>query len=156
MHPELERFYSILAMLESRPTQGRRLADYTGRSPWPPRGVYFFREADEQRTSRSDVARVVRVGTHAVSANSKSTLWNRLRAHRGGLAGGGIIAGQSFGYTSEQRCLLGMADSFRRGAWDRPPAAQYALERSITSGVSRRTSATCRCSGWTCPMNPDR
>jgi hypothetical protein len=35
------------------------------------------------------VSRVVRVGTHAVSANSKSTLWGRLRTHRGARKGGG-------------------------------------------------------------------
>lgn len=89
MRDELERFYGLLARLEEQPGQGRRLADHTGRSTWPARGVYFFREPGESRTARHGVLRIVRVGTHAVSANSKSTLWGRLRTHRGGRTGGG-------------------------------------------------------------------
>jgi hypothetical protein len=45
------------------------LVEYTGRSGWPERGVYFFQEAGEYRLSQRDVPRVVRIGTHAVSAN---------------------------------------------------------------------------------------
>jgi hypothetical protein len=45
---------------------------------------------------RPDVARVVRVGTHAVSAGSRSTLWDRLRAHRGGADGSGNHRGSIF------------------------------------------------------------
>lgn len=89
MHADVERFYALLAHLAALPLQGGRLADYTGRSPWPARGVYFFREPGECRTARPKVPRVVRVGTHAVSANAKSTLWGRLRTHRGGRTGGG-------------------------------------------------------------------
>ena len=43
----------------------------------------------ESTGRRRDVPRIVRVGTHAVSANSKATLWGRLRTHRGDRAGGG-------------------------------------------------------------------
>ncbi len=89
MRDDLERFYALLARLEEQPGQGRRLADHTGRSAWPARGVYFFREPGESRAVRPGVSRVVRVGTHAVSANSKSTLWGRLRTHRGARKGGG-------------------------------------------------------------------
>lgn len=88
MHADLDRFYSLLARLGSVPLQGGTLATYTGRSRWPTRGVYFFQEPGEYREAR-DVPRIVRVGTHAVSANSKATLWGRLRTHRGDRAGGG-------------------------------------------------------------------
>jgi hypothetical protein len=88
MRDDLEHFYALLARLEGQPGQGGRLADHTGRSAWPARGVYFFRELGESRTAQPELSRVVRVGTHAVSAKSKSTLWGRLRTHRGGRAGG--------------------------------------------------------------------
>jgi hypothetical protein len=93
---DLDRFYSLLAELERRPGQGRRLAEYTGKSSWPRRGVYFFREPGEWRSGQPGVPRIVRVGTHAVSANAKSTLWGRLRAHRGDRSGGGNHRGSIF------------------------------------------------------------
>jgi len=92
---DLDRFYALLALLEERPSQGHRLADCVGGSVWPSRGVYFFREPGETRTA-SAIPRVVRVGTHAVSVNSKSTLWGRLRAHRGSRSGTGNHRGSIF------------------------------------------------------------
>ncbi len=48
----------------------------------PEKGVYYFFEPSETR-SGSDELRVTRVGTHAVSGGSKSTLRTRLRTHAG-------------------------------------------------------------------------
>lgn len=93
---DLERFYELLGALEAQSGQGRKLAEYTGRSGWPARGVYFFREPGEYRSSQPEVPRVVRVGTHAVSSNSKSTLWGRVRAHHGSRDGGGKHRGSIF------------------------------------------------------------
>jgi hypothetical protein len=93
---DLDRFYALLAVLGTLPGQAQPLSQQTGRTAWPQRGVYFFREAGEHRSGRPDVARVVRVGTHAVSAGSRSTLWGRLRAHRGGADGGGNHRGSIF------------------------------------------------------------
>jgi diadenosine tetraphosphate (Ap4A) HIT family hydrolase len=93
---DLDRLYRLLERLESMPKQGRLLRDYKGGDGWPVRGVYFFREPGETRRTDPDVPRVVRVGTHAVSANSKSTLWGRLRAHRGGREGQGNHRGSVF------------------------------------------------------------
>jgi hypothetical protein len=59
-------------------------------------GVYFFFEPNEYRTSAVDEERVVRVGTHTVSRGAKSTLWNRLRTHRGGADGSGNHRGSIF------------------------------------------------------------
>ena len=50
---------------------------------WPVRGVYFFYEDGEGRSDTGSGLRVVRVGTHALINESKSTLWERLRQHRG-------------------------------------------------------------------------
>ncbi len=49
---------------------------------WPERGVYFFFEEGETRSRSLDDLRVVRVGTHAVTAKSKSRLWHRLYEHK--------------------------------------------------------------------------
>jgi hypothetical protein len=49
------------------------------------RSVFFF-SPDESR-DKSDQFRASRVGTHAVSVGSETTLWNRLRTHRGTFGG---------------------------------------------------------------------
>lgn len=80
------RFYQVIGDLARR--LGRvTLADCHGRMPWPARGVYFFFEPGEVRPDGTP--RVVRVGTHAVSAGSRTTLWHRLSQHRGKASDGG-------------------------------------------------------------------
>jgi len=93
---DLERFYALLALLAEVPGQGQPLGAYTGRCPWPARGVYFFMEPGEARGAPPAAARIVRVGTHAVSANASSSLWGRLRTHRGSCSGGGNHRGSIF------------------------------------------------------------
>lgn len=90
----LERFYATLAELDRRIGR-RQLMNCNGRMKWPARGVYFFFEPGEFR-SDGTTPRVVRVGTHAVSAGSKTTLWHRLSAHRGTQAGAGNHRGSIF------------------------------------------------------------
>lgn len=78
---DLERLYSLY----------RRLRDYQGSvtlsamegAKLSSRGLYFFFERKECRLLDRSELRCVRVGTHAVSRNSSSTLWTRLRTHRG-------------------------------------------------------------------------
>ena len=94
MDRDLMRFYDILGKLQDRIGQ-RMLKDCHGRLSWPRRGVYFFFEAGEFRPNGT-TPRVVRVGTHAVSVGSRTTLWNRLSNHRGTLAGGGNHRGSIF------------------------------------------------------------
>ena len=73
----------------------------------PEEGSIFFFEPGEIRTTSGDGFRVVRVGTHALTKKSKTTLWKRLRQHRGTLsgkyAGGGNHRGSFF------RLRVGMA-----------------------------------------------
>jgi hypothetical protein len=85
---DLDRFYGIIATLRDRCQGFRRLKECTRGSGWPGRGVYFFFEGHEFREDAS-TRRIVRVGTHAVSANSRTTLWNRLHTHKGTSSGGG-------------------------------------------------------------------
>lgn len=92
----LARFYQILARLQALPGQRATLAECTARSHgWPQRGVYFFEEPGEFRSDGA-AQRITRIGTHAVSGNSRSTLWGRLRAHRGGRDGRGNHRGSVF------------------------------------------------------------
>lgn len=67
---------------------GRRLEEANGRLPWPNRGVYFILEADHG-ISGGRMPRVVRVGTHAVSRGSRTSMWDRLSTHRGTMSGSG-------------------------------------------------------------------
>jgi hypothetical protein len=93
---ELERFYSLLARLGEAPGQGRPIRDLLQHVSLPPRGVYFFLEPGEFRRAYPTAPRIVRVGTHAVSAGSKSTLRGRLKQHLGTRTGGGNHRGSIF------------------------------------------------------------
>ncbi len=121
---DVQRFYRILDELETRVGGKRTLAEAHGRMKWPTRGVYFFFEPGEQRTTSVNGPRVVRVGTHGLKAGSKSTLWKRLRQHRGTLsgkyAGGGNHRGSVF------RLHVGTA-LINRDDWDVDIAAQWSI-----------------------------
>jgi hypothetical protein len=80
-----DRFYRMLSQLAQILPGPRRLRECHGSDDWPRQGVYFFFEPGEVRADGSD--RVVRVGTHALTATSQATLWGRLRQHRGHVAG---------------------------------------------------------------------
>ena len=79
---DLDRFYGLLDDLETRVGGPRKLKNCTGYIDWPDRGVYFFLEPGETRESTGQ-PRVTRVGTHAVSTGSNTTLWDRLKQHYG-------------------------------------------------------------------------
>lgn len=79
----MQRFYALLGRLEERVGGKRRLDACDGRMQWSQRGVYFFFEPAEERTSTGTDSRIVRIGTHALKAGSQTTLWNRLSQHKG-------------------------------------------------------------------------
>jgi len=105
----------------------------------PRRGVYFFFEPGENRGSGAGL-RVVRVGTHAVSKGSGTTLSTRLRTHRGTLSGGGNHRGSIF------RLHVGTAllargdypDAVRR-SWGRGSSAPKEVRRT-EQGLERAVS----------------
>ena len=82
---DTDRFYLLLGELARRVGGPRLLRYCTGAQDWPRLGVYFFFEDGETRANGS--CRVVRVGTHALTATRRTTLWDRLRQHRGHLKG---------------------------------------------------------------------
>ena len=84
---DILRLYEVLAELQTAVGGKRTLRRANGRMDWPKRGVYFFFEPGEERTTSGTGLRVVRVGTHALKARSRSTLWGRLRQHRGPVSG---------------------------------------------------------------------
>jgi hypothetical protein len=81
----LDEFYGLLDQLAASEDGPRRLKDCTGRDGWPRRGVYFFLERGETRVDGT--SKVVRVGTHALSTTNNTTMWGRLRQHRGRVGG---------------------------------------------------------------------
>jgi len=84
---DLISFYRLLEALESKQGGKRNLVLCNGRMQWPDKGVYFFFENGEHRSDSGSSLRVVRVGTHALTATSKTSLWKRLSQHRGNANG---------------------------------------------------------------------
>jgi len=122
---ELDSFYELLGALSERLGGPRQLQSCHGRMGWPSHGVYFFFEQGEVR--ESGAPRVVRVGTHALTATSRSTLWNRLSAHKGTGAGAGNHRGSIF------RLIVGeaiqRAESSPVQSWGVGQSASVALAR---------------------------
>ena len=97
---DIIRFYTLLDEVETKLGGKRILANCHGKMSWPLRGVYFFFEPGEYRTTSGEGHRVVRIGTHALKRGAKGTLWRRLHQHRGTMkgtrAGGGNHRGSVF------------------------------------------------------------
>lgn len=100
---DLVRFYTLLNLLEERIGGTRVLAGTDTFHDCPSRGVYFFFEPSEMRSDSGNGIRVVRVGTHALTEGSRSTLRHRLGQHRGRASGSGNHRGSIF------RLLVGQA-----------------------------------------------
>jgi hypothetical protein len=97
------KFYNWINRLEVVCGGFRTLNQCTAKSGWPRRGVYFFFEDGEVRNTGGKGPRIVRIGTHGLRP-SKSTLWDRLREHRGNAnESGGNHRGSIF------RLLVGQA-----------------------------------------------
>ena len=132
---DIRRFYQILAELEHRLGGMRTLAGAHGRMNWPQRGVYFFFERDQFRSTSGSGLRVMRVGTHALVAGSQSTLWGRLRQHRGtekgARAGGGNHRGSVF------RLHVGAA-LVNRDHWPEEIAGEWGVGSNATPAVRQQ------------------
>lgn len=127
---DIDRFYELLSELEDRVRGKQQLSDCTGHMNWPDRGIYVFFASNEHRESSSEL-RVTRVGTHAVSQGSGTTLWNRLRNHRGSLRGSYPDGGNHRGSVFRER--VGEALLERNNIQDRYP--DWAAGRSAGSEI---------------------
>ena len=135
---DVERLYQALRRLESGVGGKRLMSECTGQQGWPNSGVYFFLEPGELRNNSKE-HRVVRVGTHAVSRGSKTTIWNRLRTHRGTVKGFGNHRSSIF------RLHVGVAVSARDpdvmiASWGVGQTADSTL-RKAEKDLERRVSA---------------
>lgn len=115
----LTGFYALLDRLEQKLGGKRSLTELSQYRDWPPRGVYFFFDPQEPRTDSGTGPRVIRVGTHALTTGSKSTLKQRLSQHRGNRSGGGNHRGSIY------RLLVGQA-LLARG--DLPPCSSWGMK----------------------------
>lgn len=106
---DITAFYTLLDELAARTGGARQLGICSRWMDWPARGVYFFFEPGEMRGDRQ---RVVRIGTHALTPSSRTTLWKRLGQHRGTVSSaGGNHRGSIF------RLLIGDALMRRDGSF---------------------------------------
>lgn len=138
---QLDRFYSALGELEGKLGGRRQLGKAAGRDTWPQRGVYFVFEPDEYREDHR-TPRVVRVGTHGLKAGGKSTLWGRLRQHRGTTRGdlaGGNHRGSVFRLHVGEALIAAGAVADAPQTWARRGSATPDVrnaERSVEAKVS--------------------
>lgn len=144
--PDTGRFYELLALLDDLVGGPRRLVDCTAASGWPAAGVYFFFEDGERRWDGSP--RVVRVGTHALTATSRTSLWSRLAQHRGTLGGttpgGGNHRGSIFRlHVGTALLATGDWDPAIKASWTDPHPSRAArqAERPVERAVSAHIGA---------------
>ena len=135
---DLQTFYSLLALVERKAGGVRALVASSGRLSWPGRGVYFFMENGECRSSSGSGRRIVRVGTHALKPGSKTKLWTRLSQHRGQEnTGGGNHRGSIF------RLIVGTAliarDGYQFATWGDGNSASADV-RATELGLEREVS----------------
>jgi hypothetical protein len=128
---DTDRLYSILEELAGRVGGPRRLRDCTAASGWPTYGVYFFFEDGETRAG-TDVPRVVRVGTHALTATSRTTLWHRLAQHRGHIGGTNPGGGNHRGSVFRQHVGTALLAT---GVW--PPEVQQSWRQPKVDKTQR-------------------
>lgn len=135
---DLIRFYDLLDRLEEKIGNRRQLAACNGRMEWPERGVYFFMENGETRTDSGTGLRIVRVGTHALTAGSRTTIWKRLSQHKGtDNSGGGNHRGSIF------RLIIGTAIDNNHPTWGRGQTAD-ACTREAELNMEQKVSQVIR------------
>jgi hypothetical protein len=130
------RFQRLMKRLSRAQEDGRRLAECSGRLRWPERGIYFVTEpvAEGRRWM------ITRVGTHAVSLGSRTTLWDRISTHRGPSRGGGSHRSSIF-RAHVGRALLRRDRAPRVPTWGVGQSAP-ATVRMHEADLERRVSQT--------------
>lgn len=136
----LKAYYKIMRRLWVAQGGGRKIADCTGRLSWPTRGVYFVAAADENAPIGRSMPRIVRVGTHAVSAGSRTTLWDRISTHRGTKLGSGSHRSSIFRLHVGRAVVKRYPDKNWPATWSKGQTASVAVrtgEAALEQEVSR-------------------
>jgi hypothetical protein len=133
----LEATYHMLEPLLASPARFLRFADCKGGEMWPDSGLYIFFDTAEPRLFAPTSPKIIRIGTHGVSSGSVSTLWQRMKAHKGDLNGLGNHR------TSIFRLHVGTAliarDATECPSWgmkERPSSAELRKEAEVERAVS--------------------
>lgn len=137
---DLRTFYELLDRMKASQGGMRTLAECHGRMDWPKRGVYFFFEPGETRSDSGEGPRTTRVGTHALTPRSRTTLWNRLSQHRGvESTGGGNHRGSIFrllvGAALKQRNPMNSPESWGIGSDPGAAARKLGVDRSTIKNL---------------------
>jgi hypothetical protein len=128
---DLDKLYALVARLRAGIGGVRTLSECTGRNAWPAKGVYLFFEGSENRMSAPFEQRITRVGTHSVSRGSKTTLWHRLRTHRGGGDdGGGNHRGSIFRLHVGEALIKKQGFAKKFAEWGRGQSAPSAIRNT--------------------------
>jgi hypothetical protein len=136
---DLYRFFEEL----KKELGSRTLPEVVG-GALPEKGVYFFFDPAERTAFSKELPRLVRIGTHGVSAGSKATLRNRLRTHLGTREGMGNHRGSVFRLHVGQSLIVrdGRQDQFPD--WGKGQSAdratttrEEALERDVSMYLAR-------------------
>ena len=119
----IQHLGKLYAMIDQARQHGGtfRLTDL-GDQKLPARGVYIFLDPAEQNFM-GDAPRIVRIGTHAVSKGSKSSLRNRLRNHLGLSNGSGNHRGSIFRLHVGRAMLEAEGGGERLSSWGLGQAA---------------------------------
>jgi hypothetical protein len=93
---DLDRLYDMLSIAELREQHMRVFGSCSGSAKWPRRGLYIFYDPRHRRMFKPNAVKIIRIGTHAVSQGSASSLWQRLKNHKGQQDGSGNHRGSIF------------------------------------------------------------
>ncbi|XVQ09462.1 hypothetical protein ACQP1W_44205 [Spirillospora sp. CA-255316] len=143
---DTDRFYALLDELSERVGGPRRLRDCSQATGWPRYGVEFFLEDGQFRVG-GDGPRVVRVGGHALRADSRTTFWSRLARHRGPVNGANAGVGDhrrsafrhhvGTALLGAGRWPDGVSESwYRKKVSPLQRGAEHRLERSVSERIA--------------------
>lgn len=93
---DLDRLYDMLSIAVLREQHLRVFGSCSGSAKWPRRGLYIFCDPRHRRMFKPNTFKIIRIGTHAVSKGSASSLWQRLKNHKGQQDGSGNHRGSIF------------------------------------------------------------
>lgn len=138
LQQQMARFSRALHRLWLGQAGGRRIAETHGKQLWPAKGLYFILEPT-YGLNGGRMPRVVRVGTHAVSAGSKTSLWNRLSTHRGTSSGGGSHRSSIFRLHVGRAVMCEESDTAWPRSWAEGQTAPADI-RANETGLEQRVS----------------